>query len=143
MKYLLYPITWLFLIIVFIRNKLYDWRILSVYSSKIPIISIGNIQAGGAGKTPFVIALSKQLIAQNITPLIISRGYKRNTTNQIIFKDFEQYSSQEVGDEPYYIKQTLKDVQIIIDDKKQKAVKFANQLKNIDCIILDLSLIHI
>ena len=117
MKYLLYPITWLFLIIVFIRNKLYDWRILPNYSSKIPIISIGNIQVGGAGKTPFVIALCKQLIAQNITPLIISRGYKRNTTNQIIFKDFEQYSAQQVGDEPYYIKQTLKDVQIIIDDK--------------------------
>ena len=58
MKYLLYPITWLFLIIVFIRNKLYDWRILSVYSSKTPIISIGNIQAGGAGKTTAAIEWS-------------------------------------------------------------------------------------
>ena len=137
MKYLLYPVTWLFLIIVFIRNKLYDWRVLPTYNSQIPIISIGNIQVGGAGKTPFVIALCKQLIAQNMTPLIISRGYKRNTTHQIIFKDFSQYSAQQVGDEPYYIKQTLKDVQIIIDNKKQNAVKFANQLKNINCIILD------
>ena len=92
MKYLLYPITWLFLIIVFIRNKLYDWKVFPAYNSQIPIISIGNIQLGGAGKTPFVIALCKQLISQNIKPLIITRGYKRNTKHQIILDNIKQHS---------------------------------------------------
>jgi len=137
MKYFLYPITWLFAIIVYTRNALYDWKLLPSISSSLPIISVGNIQAGGTGKTPFVIALSKQLIANNIKPLIITRGYKRNTSHQIFLNDFEQYSAQEVGDEPYYIKQVLKDVPIIIDHNKKAAVKAANDLKNIDCIILD------
>ena len=137
MKYFLYPITWLFSVIVYIRNALYDWELLPSVSSALPIISVGNIQAGGTGKTPFVIALSKQLIANNIKPLIITRGYKRNTTHQFFLNDFEQYSAQEVGDEPYYIKQVLKDVPIIVDHNKKNAVKAANELKNIDCIILD------
>ena len=137
MKYFLYPITWLFAIIVYARNALYDWKLLPSISSSLPIISVGNIQVGGTGKTPFVIALSKQLIANNIKPLIITRGYKRNTSHQIFLNDFEQYSAQEVGDEPYYIKQVLKDVPIIIDHNKKAAVKAANNLKNIDCIILD------
>ena len=137
MKYLLYPITWLFAIIVYIRNTLYDWKLLPSISSFLPIISVGNIQAGGTGKTPFVIALSKQLIKNNIKPLIITRGYKRNTNHQIFFNNFEQYSAQEVGDEPYYIKQVLKDVLIIVDHNKKSAVKAANDVQNIDCIILD------
>ena len=137
MKYFLYPVTWLFAIIIYIRNSLYDWKLLPIINSKLPIISVGNIQVGGTGKTPFVIALSKQLIANNIRPLIITRGYKRNTNHQIILNNHAQYSVQEVGDEPYYIKQVLKNIPIIIDHNKKNAVKTANALQNIDCIILD------
>ena len=136
-KYLLYPASWLFAIVVYIRNKLYDWHILPIMNSKLPVISVGNIQVGGAGKTPFVIAVCKQLISHNIKPLVITRGYKRNTKYQIILNDLEKYSAEEVGDEPYYIKQVLKSIPIIIDHNKKKAVKKANELSNIDCIILD------
>ena len=136
-KYLLFPITWLFNIIVFIRNTLYDYNILTSISSHIPIISVGNIQVGGTGKTPFVIALSKQLIANNIKPLIITRGYRRNTTNQIVFNKLNEYGVKEVGDEPYYMKKVLKTVPIIIDHNKKNAVKTANQIMGIDCILLD------
>ena len=60
-KYLLlYPITLLFSVVVYVRIALYDWGVLSSVNSKLPIISIGNIQVGGTGKTPFVIALSKK-----------------------------------------------------------------------------------
>ena len=83
-KYLLYPISWLFAIIVYIRNKLYDWSILPSINSKLPIISVGNIQVGGTGKTPFVIALAKKLIENNTKPLVVTRGYKRTTKHQII-----------------------------------------------------------
>ena len=136
-KYLLYPITWLFTIIVYMRNALYDCNILPRINSKLPVISVGNIQVGGTGKTPLVVSLAKKLIENNIKPLIITRGYKRNTTHQIIFNNLEQYSAQEVGDEPYYMKQVLESVPMIIDYNKKKAVKIANQMDNIDCIILD------
>tara|TARA_Y100001970_G_scaffold63393_1_gene81194 strand:+ start:15398 stop:16381 length:984 start_codon:yes stop_codon:yes gene_type:complete len=136
-KYFLYPITYIFSIIVYIRNVLYNYKIFSITQSKIPIISIGNIQVGGTGKTPFVTSLSKLLQINNIRPLIITRGYKRNTSKQIIFTNINQYTVEEVGDEPYYFKKTLTEIPIIIDNNKIHAIQKANQLPNIDCIILD------
>ena len=137
MKTLKFIITPFFFLIVMIRNKLYDWKLLPIINSNIPIVSVGNIQVGGSGKTPFVIALIKQLIQNNINPIIITRGYKRNTNHQIILNNIEKYSAQAVGDEPYYMKQVLKNTLIIIDHNKKNAIKTANQLQNIDCIILD------
>ena len=136
-KCLLYPVVWLFSMLVHMRNKLYDWAALPIMTSKVPIISVGNIQVGGTGKTPFVIALAKKLIENNIKPLIITRGYKRNTVYQIIFNSLSERSVEDVGDEPYYMKYVLKSVPIIIDHNKKNAVKKANELSNIDCIILD------
>ena len=74
MKTLKFIITPFFFLIVMIRNKLYDWKLLPIINSNIPIVSVGNIQVGGSGKTPFVIALIKQLIQNNINPIIITRG---------------------------------------------------------------------
>tara|TARA_B100001142_G_scaffold245647_1_gene245129 strand:- start:20815 stop:21840 length:1026 start_codon:yes stop_codon:yes gene_type:complete len=136
-KYLLYPFAWLFGMVVYVRNKLYDFNMLTSINSKLPVISVGNIVVGGSGKTPFVIAVCKQLISHNIKPLVITRGYKRNTKYQIILNDLEKYSAEEVGDEPYYIKHVLKNVSIIIDHNKKNAIQTANQLSNIDCVILD------
>lgn len=133
----LYPISIIMYIIIFLRNKFYDFNLLSIQKSKIPVISIGNIQMGGTGKTPFVIALTQKLLKDNIKPLIITRGYKRKTTNQIIFNDILKYTAMEVGDEPYYMKQVLKTVPIIIDHNKKQAIKVANNMNDIDCIILD------
>ena len=133
----LYPISMLLHIIILIRNKLYDWNILCQTDSNIPVISIGNIQVGGAGKTPFVAALIKLLRKNNLQPLIITRGYRRNTKKQIVLNDINQYSVDEIGDEPYYLKNLFKKVSIIIDHNKRRAINTANTMTNIDCIILD------
>ena len=85
---LLYPISVVVRIIILIRNKLYDWNILRATHSKLPVISIGNIQIGGTGKTPFVASLIKLLYQNNIKPVIITRGYKRITNQQIILNTF-------------------------------------------------------
>jgi len=133
----LYPVSILLHIIIVIRNKLYDWNMLRQTVSKIPVISIGNIQVGGSGKTPFVAALIKLLLKNNIQPLIITRGYKRNTKKQIILNNIKNYSVEEVGDEPYYLKTLFNEVPIIIDHNKRRAINTANTMTNIDYIILD------
>ena len=133
----LYPISVVVRIIILIRNKLYDWNILRATHSKLPVISIGNIQVGGTGKTPFVASLIKLLYQNNIQPVIITRGYKRITNQQIILNDSNQYSVEETGDEPYYLKKLFTEVSIIIDHNKNRAVHTANTMQNIDCIILD------
>ena len=135
----LYPLSLLFRFIVDLRNLLYDKKILSVQKSKVPIVSVGNLDVGGTGKTPFVIALCNILAQQNLHPLIITRGYKRQTKG-LIFIDTNKnlkYTAQELGDEPYHIIKSIKHVSMIIDHNKKRAVTFANRLDNIDYIILD------
>ena len=136
-KIILFPLSVLVCLIAHIRQILYTVKFLKKLHSNIPIISVGNIQMGGTGKTPFVVALCENLIDKNINPVIITRGYKRNTKDQIIFKNISEYNVQDVGDEPYLQKLKLPNVRIIIDYNKRRAVEKANTLDSVDCIILD------
>ena len=60
--------------------------------------------------------LSKLLGSSHKEIAVLSRGYKRKTSNQIIFQDIKDFNAIEVGDEPYYMKQVLQRVPIIIDN---------------------------
>ena len=77
-------LSFLYQSIIQLRNFLYDVNVLKIYKSNIPIISIGNLTSGGTGKTPFVIFLTKYFLRNDLNPLIISRGYGRASTGQII-----------------------------------------------------------
>ncbi len=63
-----------------------------------PVISIGNLTLGGTGKTPFTIALSKELLSRNYTPVILTRGYKGRLSGPLLVK--KDMSADDVGDEP-------------------------------------------
>src|SRR5688500_1773583 len=63
-----------------LRNKLYDANILRAHHLPIPVISIGNITAGGTGKTPFVRYLATKLKQNGFHLAILMRGYHRTTT---------------------------------------------------------------
>ena len=127
----------LYNIVIQIRNWLYDYKIFNSYKSSIPIISVGNITLGGTGKTPFVIYLAKIFLNKNLNPLIISRGYKRKSTDQILFKN-GSLSPDLVGDEPFLISKKLPEIDIIVNKNRVQAVKYAEKSnKKYDIIILD------
>ncbi len=64
----------------------------------IPVICIGNLTAGGTGKTPTAVSIAKIMQQQNKQPYFVSRGYGGNLHNVIV--DLQQHSPQQVGDEP-------------------------------------------
>jgi tetraacyldisaccharide 4'-kinase len=63
-------------LIVKLRNFLYSKRCLKIHTADVPVISIGNITAGGTGKTPLVIWLCKFLQQKGIQCAVLTRGYK-------------------------------------------------------------------
>jgi len=98
---LLLPISWLFLIITAFRRFLYKCGVLKSHNLPVPVIVVGNINVGGAGKTPVVIWLAEQLKQSGYKPGVISRGYGGNLVG--IASVSPESSPSAVGDEPVLI----------------------------------------
>jgi tetraacyldisaccharide 4'-kinase len=67
------PFSWLYAVVVFCRNTLYDWGWLPITKVPCTVVSVGNVVAGGTGKTPFVLLLAKAFARRKVA--ILSRGY--------------------------------------------------------------------
>lgn len=59
-----------------IRNAGFDWGLLPIHRAGVPVVSIGNLTAGGTGKTPMVAAIADWFTSRNVRPVILSRGYR-------------------------------------------------------------------
>lgn len=99
----LLPLSFLYGMGVRFRNMLFDTGILESRSFPVPVISVGNITVGGAGKTPHVEYLIR-LLCETKRVSVLSRGYKRRTKGYLLASSSS--TSLELGDEPYqmYIK---------------------------------------
>ena len=119
-KFLLYPISGIYGLIISIRNFLYDYKLFKSTEFEIPVISIGNITVGGTGKTPHTEYLVNLLRKQFIVTTI-SRGYKRKTKG---YQEVQIDSlASAIGDEPLQIKTKFSDIQVIVDEKRVHAIK--------------------
>jgi len=72
---LLLPLSWLFGVIVGIRNWFYDAGFMTRHKLPGIVISVGNIAVGGTGKSPLVIDFARRILAAGGTPAVVSRGY--------------------------------------------------------------------
>lgn len=99
LSYVLLPVSWLYCLLVVVRKRLYDYGIFTQIHVSVPVIVVGNITAGGTGKTPLVENLVHHFRQQGYTPGIISRGYGGQSKSWPISVT-EQSSANMVGDEP-------------------------------------------
>lgn len=130
----LYPLSIIYGFILFIRNKLYDWHILNSIEFKTPVISVGNLNMGGVGKTPHVEYLIK-LLGKKFKVATLSRGYKRTTSGFIIANSKSTYKT--IGDEPMQYA-TKYDVIVAVDEKRVRGIKqIKSKTPEIQTIVLD------
>jgi tetraacyldisaccharide 4'-kinase len=108
----LYPLSFLYGLGVSLRNKMFDWGILRSKSYDIPVICIGNITVGGTGKTPHTEYLIK-LLKKEFKVAVLSRGYKRKSKGFVLATPTS--SANEIGDEPYQIKQKFPEIAVSVD----------------------------
>ena len=103
-KFLFYPLSLLVKLIYQTRRYLYEIRYFPSYRAPSPVISIGNIEMGGTGKTPVTAFLSETLSSENNNTAIVTRGYKGKKQRVILSRDnLQNFSPEEVGDEPYML----------------------------------------
>jgi tetraacyldisaccharide 4'-kinase len=98
---LLWPISLLFAGLAALRRNLYRAGLLRSERVPVPVLVVGNVVAGGAGKTPSVIAIVRHLQARGIAAGVISRGYGRSTDD--CREVLASSAPGEVGDEPLLI----------------------------------------
>lgn len=101
MAWLLWPVSLLYGALAGLRRALYRWHWLDTHRVPVPVIVVGNVIAGGSGKTPVVMALVRHLQAQGWRVGVISRGYGRQSTDTREVKPDSAVA--DVGDEPALI----------------------------------------
>lgn len=132
---LLAPFSLIYGILTWIRNKLFDWKILASRTFEIPVISVGNLSTGGTGKTPHVEYLIK-LLKKDFKIATLSRGYKRKTEGFVLAGDHS--STEDIGDEPCQFKNKFTDITVAVDEKRVRGIReLLNKVPETNLILLD------
>jgi tetraacyldisaccharide 4'-kinase len=106
------------------RNALYDHGMFRTRALSGGVISVGNLSAGGSGKTPFILLLGELLKARDRNFDVLSRGYGRKTRGVLLVDPAGM--AQDFGDEPLLIARRLQ-VPVIVGEDRFRAGMFAER----------------
>ena len=138
---LLWPFSVLFGLLVAVRRALYQWGVFKVRRVPARVIVVGNVVAGGSGKTPVVIALVRHLQAQGIRVGVVSRGYGRTATDcQPVRADS---LATEVGDEPALIYRLTSAPVVVAASRVEAALRLLALHPDTQIIVCDDGLQHL
>lgn len=138
---LLWPLSLLMGLLVRLRRGLYAARILPSGHPGVPVIVVGNVVAGGAGKTPVVMAVVRHLQARGWRPGVVSRGYGRSSTDcRAVLPDSPPSAA---GDEPLLIARQCKVPVFVASQRLEAAQALRQSHPDIDIIVCDDGLQHL
>jgi tetraacyldisaccharide 4'-kinase len=118
------PFSGLYGVAVRARNALYDSGTLKAQRLVRPVVSIGNLSVGGAGKTPFVVTLGMLLKQRGIPFDVLTRGYGRQSKGVRVVDPGG--TAREFGDEPLLLARRL-EVPVIVGESRAEAGALAEQ----------------
>ena len=140
-RVLLAPLTVLYGLGVSLRSLFYTSGVLKHTTFSLPIISVGNLSVGGAGKTPHVEYLV-QLLKDYVHVATLSRGYKRKTKGFLLVHPHQ--SATQVGDEPLQYKRKYPDVTVAVGENRSLAIpEMLQHAPQTQVILLDDAFQHI
>ncbi len=134
-RILLLPFSLLYWLGIFIRNKLFDKKIFKSSSFAFPLICVGNLSAGGTGKSPMVEYLV-ELLKSKYKVATLSRGYKRKTRGYNLAN--QQTTALEIGDEPMQFHIKFPTVPVAVGEERLVAIpQLLHDRPETEVIILD------
>jgi len=134
------PVEALYRALSGLQRDLYRFGLRRVARAPMPVVVVGNLIAGGAGKTPTVIALVRALRQAGWTPGVVSRGYGRSTRGVEAVSTAR--SAEEVGDEPLLIHLRTGAPVVVGRDRVAAAEALCRAHPSVDLLISDDGLQH-
>lgn len=135
----LLPLSGIYWTLISLRRLLYRIGLLRRYRARVPVIVVGNITAGGTGKTPVTIWLAQELRERGFVPGIVSRGYGGSRSGTSMRVDAAS-DAREVGDEPVLIARRT-DCPVVVDANRARAAEML-VAAGVNVIIADDGLQH-
>ncbi|CAM6331460.1 tetraacyldisaccharide 4'-kinase [Enterobacter cloacae] len=137
---LLLPLSWLYGLVSGIIRLLYRLGLKRAWRAPVPVVVVGNLTAGGNGKTPVVIWLVEQLQKRGIRPGVVSRGYGGKAAHYPLLLTPDT-TTAEAGDEPVLIYQRT-GAPVAVSPVRSDAVQALLAEHDVQIIITDDGLQH-
>lgn len=136
LRLLLFPFSLLFKWVTSLRNHLYDIGHKRSFQFEVPVVSVGNLNVGGSGKTPLVEYLIR-LLSTTHQVATLSRGYGRRTRGLRIATPAD--SPETVGDESFLYHRNFGDrVKVVVAEERAIAIpEILHAHPEVNCILLD------
>ena len=133
---MLLPASKIYGLVTWMRNKLFDWNILKQHTFGVPVVVVGNLVAGGSGKTPHTEYLVDGL-RHSYHLAVLSRGYKRSTKGFVMASAHS--TPRDIGDEPYqmYHKFGGQVPVFVCEDRVRGINELLKVDSDVDLVILD------
>ncbi|HCN85013.1 MAG TPA: tetraacyldisaccharide 4'-kinase [Sphingobacteriaceae bacterium] len=132
LRLLLLPFSLIYVVVIVLRNAAYDAGLFTSRKFSIPVISVGNLAVGGAGKSPMAEYLVR-LLKDRYKIATLSRGYGRKTSGFIELT--EASTTIDAGDEPVQFKHKFPSITVAVCEKRAAGIEILQ--KSNDLIILD------
>jgi tetraacyldisaccharide 4'-kinase len=136
---LLIPLSLLYGAVIALRRALYRLGVFRTERLPVPVVVVGNIVAGGAGKTPVTLFLARAMSAAGFRPGIVSRGYGRTDDRDVVTVTASSRAA-EVGDEPLLLARRAGCPVVVGRDRVAAGHRLVEQ--GVDVVIADDGLQH-
>jgi tetraacyldisaccharide 4'-kinase len=149
------PLAWLLLLplrlpalafaaVVALRGRLYDRGLLRAAHAAAPVISVGNLAVGGAGKTPVTLAIARRLAERGRTVAVLSRGYGATRSDPRVVCDGHAVllDAAAGGDEPVLMARRLPGLRVLCGPRRAELAAQAVARLQADALLLDDGLQH-
>lgn len=135
-RIILFPFVPIYFLVTWFRNLAYDKGWFKSMSYDFPVVCVGNLSAGGTGKTPMVEYLIR-LLKDETNLATLSRGYGRKTKGFLLAEN--NITATELGDEPFQFYHKFKDeITVAVDEDRQHGIATLRALKTKpEVVILD------